>query len=170
EVLDEIPVAILRDALRKLDHVDSGQIGYHWSYDTTAIVARVRLELLSGASVKEVERLRTSIPAALDWTEIVWAASFPAFDPVLFERIDPAWQWELAFMATADTCLAWRADTMPVCEWGIAKLATAREQMPESLRLTLAELLVHRGEHARAEQALGTLKSGAAGALRACML
>ncbi len=171
EVLDETPVATLRNALHRLDHYGSGQAGFHWPhFDTSAIVALVRLELFSGTSAKEIERLRILVQRSQDWNETVWIAALSSFDPVLFERIVPEWRWGLAFAAVTETCREWRADTMPVCEWAIGKLDTERQHVPEPLRLALAELFVHRGEPMRAQNALETVNSGAADALRACML
>src|SRR5207244_10172941 len=171
ELLDATPAATLRDALRRLDRYGSQPVGYYWPLDdTAAAVALVRLELFSGTSVKEIERMRGLIQRSLDWNEILWTAALPAFDAALFERITPEWRWTLAFAVVSDTCLAWRADMMPVCEWALAKLDKERDSMPEHMRLALAELLVHRGERSRAQHALEPLKSGAAEALRACML
>ncbi|MEO8751249.1 MAG: DEAD/DEAH box helicase [Casimicrobiaceae bacterium] len=171
EVLDGTPVATLRDALRRLDRFGPNPLGYHWPlYDVAATVAHVRLALFSGASAKEIGQLRSLIERAHDWTGVVWSAALPAFDPLLFERIVPEWRWALAFLAVSETCLAWRAEVMPVCAWALRKLDTEREGMPESLRLALAELLVHRGEGARARHALEGIESGAADALRACLL
>ena len=171
ELLDEMPAATLRDALRRLDRYGSAPVGYHWPlYDTAATVALVRLELFSGTSAKEIERMRGLIQRSLDWNEILWTAALPAFDAALFERITPEWRWALAFTVVSDMCLAWRAEMMPVSEWALAKLDSERDSMPQHMRLALAELLVHRGEQSRAQHALETLRSGAAEALRACML
>ena len=171
EVLDETPVATLREALRRLDRYSPDPGDYHWPlYDVAATVAHVRLELLSGASAKEIGRLRDLVQHTHDWTGVLWSAVFPSFDPALFDRIAPEWRWALAFSAVTEMCIAWRADMLPVCEWAIGKLDTDRAHMPESLLQALAELLMHRGEPARAQDALGTLKSGAADALRACLL
>src|SRR5207247_3806737 len=132
--------------------------------------ALVRLELFSGTPAAEIERMRGSIQRSMDWNEILWTAALPAFDAALFERITPEWRWALAFAVVSDMCHAWRADMMPVCEWALAKLDSEWDSMPEHMRLALGELLVHRGDQARAEHTLETLKSGAAAALRACML
>src|SRR5439155_22273933 len=114
--------------------------------------------------------LRGRIQRTLNWSEIVWAAAFPAFDAALFERITPEWRWDLAFAAVSEMNHAWRADVLAVCDWAVARLDTERKRMPEPLRLALAELLLHRGEPARARDALDTLTSGSADALRASLL
>jgi len=165
-LLDAMPAAMLREALRNLDRHGSEFAGYHWPpYDTAATVAMVRLELFSGTSAGEIERMRGMIQRSLDWNEILWMAALPAFDAALFERITPEWRWALAFAAISEMCLAWRAEMMPVAEWALTKLDGEPDSMPQNLRLALAELLVHRGERSRAQQALGTRSSRGAEAL-----
>ena len=147
ELLDATPAPTLRAALDQVDPwPDRGQHSLWLPVDPAAAIARVRLELFSGAPAATFDRLRERMQRGLDWNEIVWTAVFPAFDAVLFERITPEWRWDLAFAAVAEMSNAWRADLLPVCEWAVGSLDTDRAAMPESLRLALAELLVHRGE------------------------
>src|SRR5262249_10683862 len=93
----------------------------------------------------------------------------PAFDATLFERITPEWRWNLAYAAVSEVNEAWRTDLLPVCEWVIAKLDSERLAMPEHLRLAVGELLIHR-RSGKVSVALEGLESGAADALRACLL
>ena len=170
EVIDAFPVAKLRDALRRLDHAGSTP-GYPWlAYDSAAFVAVVRLELFSGASAEDIERLQNAVQQRGDWNEMLWAAVLPGFDPTLFDRITPRWRFAFAIGAVSELCLRWRTDVLPVVEWALSKLETDRRSLPEELCVALAELLLHRGDHARMSEALDGMKSGAADVLRACLL
>ena len=171
ELLDEFALTSLREALHRLDSFRPNQLTYSWPlYDMAATVALVRLELMSGTPAKELDHWRGLIQRSLDWNTVIITAAFPAFDAALFERITPQWRWDLAFIAVAEVNHGWRADLLPVCEWAISQLDTERIRMHEHLRLALAELLLHRGEPARASAALEGLKSGSAEAVRACLL
>jgi hypothetical protein len=117
-----------------------------------------------------LDRFRESMQRGLDWNQVAETAVFPAFDAVLFERVTPQWRWDLAFAAVTEMSQSWRPDLAAVCDWVVGRLDTDRDGMPDSLRLALAELLVHRGDAPRARSALDALAGGAPDALRACLL
>ena len=65
ELLDEMPVATLRDALRRLDRYGSAHVGYHWPlYDTAATVALRAARTVFG-NVREGDRAHAWLDPAL---------------------------------------------------------------------------------------------------------
>jgi superfamily II DNA or RNA helicase len=171
ELLETLPATTLRSALHRLDRYQPREVSYHWPiHDAAATIAIVRLALFTGTSVNEVRKLAAAVARRHDWSKILREAVLDAFDGASFERVATGVQWDIAFSVVTEMSLTWRAELLPVCEWAIAKLASERDRMSEPLRLALAELLVHRGGDAAARHALEGLDSGAADALRACVL
>ena len=80
-------------------------------------------------------------------------AGLAAFDGRSFERIAPSWRWELAEWAVSLVNRAWNARMLP--GRGLALRACRRgrrARLPDHLRLSLAEILVHRGESEQARR------------------
>lgn len=170
ELLERHPAPKLRTALHRVESFRPEQDHYYWPiYDTAATVALVRLELFSGASAKELARLKALIERSLEWDEILWAAAIPAFDAALFDRVNPEWRWDIAYSAVREISSDWRAEVHPIGEWAIAKLAGEKSRLPEHLRLAIAEVLLHRGEPSRVRDAIEGLSCGAADAMEACL-
>ncbi len=170
EVLDTYPLATLRDAVR-----GAGQAGwsprYPWAvHDGMELVALVRLELLAGDAGEDLDRIQQAFQQGDGWSELMRDAMLPGFDPALFERIALRWRARFAVAAIAQSCVQWRTDTLPVVEWALAKLESDPSDLAPPVRLVLAELLMHRGDHARMTSALDGVDVGLADALRACAL
>ncbi len=167
-LLGGTPVATLRDALASVDVGYPTASSHDWPiYDSAAAVARLRLELFSGAPASEIERFRQRLSHGLDWSELVWAAAVPSFDAALFERVAPEWRWNITYMAVGDVNRAWNAAALPVCEWALAKVDEHPKDVPEPVRYMLAELSMHRGDPVRAQRAIAGLSGGGAEAMRA---
>ncbi len=168
QLLDATPVAALRAALHRAESFKPNP--YHWSlWDVGATVALVRLELLAGTPATEIEKIKFQGSRTHAWTNVVHAACFEAFDAALFERIAPAWRWNLVCDAVGEVCSRWRLDLLPVCRWALDKLDTEPAAIPQQLRLQLAEVLLHRGEGPRIASVLAGDDSGASDALRAAV-
>ena len=170
QLLDDTPIVDLRRALHRAESYDPARTTYYWPVGDGAVtVALVRLEVLAGTGHAALEGFRQRISHKHDWTDVIHAACLEAFDAILFERITPEWRWGLAYYAVATVCRSWRLDLLPVMDWALGKLETDRTEMPEHMRLQLAEALLHRGEGARATAIIAGDDSGAADALRAAV-
>ena len=162
----------LREALFQNDgfRPERGQ-HYYWPiHDRVATVGILRLALFSGMPAAEVKTMISAIGRSLDAGGILQEAVFEAFDGAIVERVVPELRWDLLFEAATTSCLAWRADLVPVCDWAIERFEAEGEAMPAHLRLALAELLLHRGQADHSSRMLTGLDSGAADALRAALL
>lgn len=168
DLLEGTPVATLRDALACVDFSSPSAAYHDWPiYDSATAVARLRLELFSGAPASDIERFRGKLSHGLDWSELVWAAAVPSFDAALFERVVQEWRWNIAYMAVSDVNRAWNVVALPVCEWALAKVDDKPQGAPEPVRYMLAELSMHRGDPARAQRAIAGLSGGGTEAMRA---
>ena len=54
----------------------------------------------------------------------------------------------IAYQAVASVCLDWSAPFLPVADWATGQLATRHDELPEALRLVLADLALQRGDSA----------------------
>ncbi len=169
ELLDDTPVASLRTALHRANSYDPGE-PYGWPlWDPAATTAIVRLEMLAGVSADKLANIQDRASRVHDWTNLIHAACYEAFDPALFERITPAWRFGLASHALGELCSSWRLEMLPILDWVLHKPDANRAEMPEPLRLRVAEVLLHRDEAGRAMAWLEGEHGGAADALRAAM-
>lgn len=176
DLLETTPVGGLRDALHRSVSYPAASYqpardAYYWplsEFETT--VAVVRLELLAGTPADKLKELQQRVSRAQDWMQVVRAACLEAFDGALFERITPAWRWDIAYYAVSALCGAWQPELAPVLLWALARLDAEPAAIPEHLRLQLAEALLHRGEGPRAAALLASERGGGADALRAVAL
>jgi superfamily II DNA or RNA helicase len=171
DLLDDTPLAQLQRVLYEAVHYAPERDRYHWQiWDFDSAVAIVRLELLSGIGGKKLDELRLRVSNSLEWPRVVHEACIEAFDGATFERLDPALRWSLANEAVAAKCQSFVTEVEPVCNWALGKLDTERAEMPEYLRLQLAEALLHAGENSRVALLLADEHGGGADALRASLL
>ena len=171
ELLDDTPTDALRDALYLNESYQPWAKNYYWPVgDLSATIALVRFELFSGAPASALEKLKTQIERRHDWNGVLQEACFQAFDPALFERVAPEWRWGLAYYAVSAVCERWSLDSLPVYRWLLGKLDGGASELPDYVRLLLAETLLHRGEGARIESLLADDSGGGADALRAAVL
>lgn len=172
ELLDDTPVADLREALARAEHYNPHTPDYYgWPlWDAGATVAVVRLALFSGTPALELDRLMRQVARRHDQGGIFREACLEAFDPALFGRIDAPWRWNIAYDAVGRVCRHFAVDLLPLHRWALGQLATARAAMPEHLRLQLAEALLLAGQGERALEALHGEEGGGADALRAAVM
>jgi len=171
ELLDGTPADTLRGALERLDWQGASLPPPDRPiYDPGGAVARLRLALFSGASESAIQRFRQRLPQNLDWPELVWSAAVPSFAETLFERVAPEWRWNIAYMTLGSLNVTWHAGGLPVCQWALGRLEADPQGVPGHVRLALAEMLLHRGEIARARQALEAMTGSEPEALRAYAL
>lgn len=172
EVLERYPLAQLKEGLARQAGFRAEEARYYWPiYDSAATIALFRLELFGGADTDLLGRWREAIGRRFEWSAILHEAVMDAdFDAELFERTDPEWRWDIAYIAADVVCNIWRTDYLPVFRWALEQARTRREEMPEYLRLQLAqaELLSGNGEQAIA--LLHGDTSGSAEAIRAGLL
>jgi superfamily II DNA or RNA helicase len=170
ELLDAHPAPELLEALRACGGLGPGP-GFGFvahrglAPGRGSLVAMLRLALFSGADEPTIRALKTEIEYGGSWSEALDEAAFRgAFDAALAQRVDPAWQAQLAYLAAMMVCRAWQPRFLPWCEWALQQPAA---QQPVHLRYQLAELLIHRGETDAALQRLGDGQGGFAQAMRA---
>lgn len=160
----------LRQALFASESFDPDAVRYYWPlYDSSATIAVFRLLMFTGTPAASLQRMAESISRKEEWNQVLEESAFAAFDPVSFERIDPAWRWQLYYRAVTSLCSGWREDRLAVADGALAALA-AGDELPDYLRLALAELLGAMGESERAKDALAGMDNGAADLLRALPL
>jgi superfamily II DNA or RNA helicase len=161
----------LADLVAAFDRIDTSRMGYYWSGASQAsTVAFVRAKLFSGAAPEEVNRIHDAVGRMLDWNEIITQAALLGFDGPTFERICAQWRWQFAYQAVASVCLYWSEAFLPVADWSIGQLAARKREVPEALRLVLADLALQRGDAALARAALQGLNNGMSAAIHAGML
>ncbi len=171
ELLNTAEPHILRRALYEVHGFNPQRTLYSWPlYDREATVAIVRLALLTRAPKSEIDRMAQLIGRSMDWNSILLSALLLDFSEASFARIDPAYRWDLAYMAVLSLSADWDPELLPVVNWTLAQVAGSREQMPAHLRIALAELLLHRGERDAARAILNGIHAGAAEALQAYAL
>ncbi len=171
KLLDTYPTGALLGVLNHLDSVPLDSNRAWWPlYDSHKTAAFLRLAMFSGWERERIAKLRELIGGRFDWHQIVLGAVVRAFDPVLFDRVRPEVQWELAIPAFEFASYHWNAEAVPLCDWTLARLDAHASSMPGPLRLCVAEHLLLRGEGERMLLALEGLPGGYAAALRACRL
>ena len=171
QVLDDTPVSELREALHGAEPYNPQGELYRWPlWDIATTVASVRLELLAGTKVADLEKIKLRVSRMHDWTAVVHAACFEGFDGALFERITPAWRWEFANYAVIGVCSSLRPDLIPAFRWTLSRLEADLGTMPPYLLLQIAEALLHAGERARVLSVLEADRSSPADALRAAVM
>ena len=169
-LLDSIPAPSLLAILHKLDSFRQDRLHHYWPlYDRAATISLLRLAIFTGMRDKEFSPMAQLISRSMDWGSIRDAAVFEGFDDQLFERISPELQEKFLYTAVAQMSFFWQPELLPACELAIRQLDEKRT-LSDALHLGLADLLLQRGDAARADQALTGQDSGAADALRACLL
>lgn len=168
QLLDDRPADELQGALRRAEAASPGVRSYGFSlWDPSATVAIVRLELLTGANPVRIEELRAQVSRTHDWTGVLHAAVFAAFDGVLFERIDPKLRASLASHGLAELCSSWNLDLLPLRDWALIRWDKEGIRISAPLRMQIAEVLLHQGDAERAAAVLTGIEGGSADALRA---
>ncbi len=171
ELLDTVEAHQLRRALYDIEGFNTQHALYAWPlYDREATVAIVRLALLTRSPKVEIDRMAQMIGRSMDWHSILNAALLHDFSESTFARVDPALRWDLAYTAVLEFSGNWDTDLLPLVDWTLAQVENSRAQMSSSLRIAIAELMLHRGERAAARQILDGLNEGAADALQAYAL
>lgn len=172
EVLATYPASALRAALYQQAGFHAAEVRHNWPlYDLAATVALFRLELFSGTEATELNRWQQAIGRRFDWNSVFDEACFQgSFEGSLFNRINPAWRWEIAFEAAKVVCAEWKTEYLPITEWALEQTDTQAAGMPEPLRLQLAEIMLHSGQAERMQALLAGDNSGTAEAMRAALL
>jgi len=169
ELLDQVPAALLREALYKAEN--ARDLGYQWPfYNSEITVALVRLAVFSGTEPESLKRMHSLIAQRMDWNAILHEACYEAFDPELFERITPAWRWDMLFNAVGSLCSGWRMDLLPMAHWAALQPLVTLKSAPPYLRLQLAEWMLHRGDLERMNAYLEGDDGASAAALRAASM
>lgn len=171
ELLEDTSGSALQAALYANERfTPPGRAFGYWSlYDTAATIAIVRLALFSGTPAAEMRLMADAIGRSLPWENVLGEAALVGFDATLFERIDPAWRWDLYYIAAQQVASHWQSGFMPVVDHALGLLDTHGDAMPSHLRLQLAEILLLQDQPERASALLDHLQGGAASALRACL-
>ena len=171
ELLQDTPVPALRSALHGALGFDPSRQTYGWPiWERAPSAAVVRLECMAGTPRPALDAMRQRVATVHDWFDVVNEACLQAFDPLVFERIEGTYRFDLAYVAVQAVCSAWRADLLPVAAWALERVSGNPALAPEHLRLQLAEWALHRGDEARVATLTEGIDGGAADALRAACL
>ncbi len=161
----------LERVLYELSGVRLSTYSTYWQvYDHEATVAIVRINLLGGASVDVLNKMKARIEQSMGWGGILKEAVLEDFDPETFVRIIPEWRWSLALDAVTGLSLDWDASLLPIAEWTLAQATRKNSDAPHYIYLGLAEMLLNRGQRDGALAMLEGFQDGASGALRAFAL
>lgn len=161
----------LERMLHELTGIRPGAHSFYWQvYDREATIAIVRLNLLGGASVDVLNKMKARIEQSMGWGGILKEAVLEDFDPETFVRIIPEWRWSLALDAVTGLSLDWDASLLPIAEWTLAQATRKNSDAPHYIYLGLAEMLLNRGQRDGALALLEGFQDGASGALRAFAL
>jgi superfamily II DNA or RNA helicase len=170
ELLDDIPASKLRAALYTNENYSPGRaFGYWPMYDTAATAAIVRLALFTRTPAAELRLMTEAISRNMSWDDVIAEAALAGFDPDLFERIDPAWRWDLYYLAAQHVAAHWHSGYMPLIDHAFKLLDRQGNEMPPHLHLQLAEILMLQGQPERARALLDGLQGGSASGLAACL-
>lgn len=165
-----VPEDLRGALLRAVNYRPDGR-QYYWSIrDLSSAVAITRVALYTAMPHAEFEILRREISHVADWPTVISEAALAAFDGASFERLQETARWDIADWALSLMNRAWNPRVLPVVEWLLATVRPNKTQVPDDVLLNLAEVMVHRGDHKRATALLASQTSGAAQALRACIL
>ena len=160
ELLNTVDAPLLRRALYETLGFNPQHALFSWPiYDREITTAIVRLALMTRAPITEIEHMSKLIETSIGWDHILMAALLHDFSETAFARLDPVLRWNFAYKAVLDLSAHWDVDLLPLVSWTLAQVESSREQMPEYLRLSIAELLLHRGE----QDAAGAVMKGLAG-------
>jgi superfamily II DNA or RNA helicase len=144
---------------------------HYWPiYDRDATVAIMRLNLLGGAPVEVLSKMKAQIEHSMDWYSILKEAVLEDFDPQTFVRIAPEWRWSLVLEAVTGVSMDWDASLLPIAEWALGQANRKNADVPRYIYVGLAEMLLNRGQRAPALALLEGLQDGASDALRAFAL
>jgi len=171
QLLETSPGDSLARLLADADRFNPARTAYYWptaSVPTT--VAYVRAKFLSGAASEELSHMRMVLSRSMDWSAILGEAVLRPFDGPSFQRIEPLWRSQLACQAIASVCVFCAPRFLPLADWAVEQLANDPEALSTDLRLTLAELAMHRGDTAMLEAALDGVSEGLSTAIRAAAL
>ena len=170
-LLDTIPGPTLLSILHQLDSVRLEFMRSYWPVDSrAATISLLRLMVFTGTSAEEFARIANLVRQRLGWEGILNAAVFEGFDGPTFERVSPKLRDELLYSAVVGLGRWWQPELLAASEWAAKKLDDTHGVMSDALRLALADLLLQRGDAVYANRALEGQDSGAADALRACLL
>ena len=169
ELLTQHPIAELRSALHRSANYDPNRSHYGWPlWESADTIAILRLAVFSGAPISDLEAMQKEISGRNDWGPIFSTACMEVFDPVLMDRVTPEWRWRMAAGALGKLCQRADSELLPFFHWTMEQVKTERAAIPGSLRLQLAEVLLHRGEISQMADVLKPIgKDAAADVLRA---
>lgn len=171
ELLTTVNAGVLRSALYEIVGYHLSRTQYFWPLNTPEhTVAVVRLAILTQASVEEVSRMAQVIGRTHDWQDVLADALILGFNAPTFLRIESSLRWQICHAAIQHLCLYWDAENIPLVEWMLTQLENPPEPIPDYVRLSMAELLLHRGERAAARKALADLHGGKAQVMQAYAL
>ena len=159
----------LENRLFALAGVQMRSFRLYWPvYDREATVAIVRLNLLGGAPAETLNTMKDHIEhAGFDWQATLAGAVLEDFDPEAFERITPAWRWELAYQAVMELVHGWDTSLLPIADWTLTQFRGKREDMPLNLCIPLALRLFLQGKREDALALLNGIRGGGIDALLA---
>lgn len=168
ELLDKVEIHLLRRALYESIGFNTQHALYAWPLqDRDATIAVVRLALLTRASKIEIDRMSQMVSRSLDWRGVLNGALLHNFTEASFARVDPALRWELAYTSVQDFNNNWDIDLLSLVKWTLAQAQSNLEQIPDNLRIAIAELMLHRGELDTARDLLKDMHESSADALLA---
>ena len=171
ELLNTVDTTLLQRALYETEGFNPQRALYSWPiYDREATVAIVRLALLTGSPMAEIERMRQLIAHLMNWHEILTAALLQDFTAAAFDRLDPPLRWQFAYLSVQNWCGTWDLAQSPLINWTMEQVAKQRAHMPTYLRIALAESLLHRGERDAAHKMLDGIQESAVQAMQAYAL
>lgn len=170
-LLDSYPSETLRTVVFQYVGYNRQNYSFYWPVDRVGTVALLRIALLGHLPEDEFRYIEGSIRrGSSDWHDLLQEALFDGFDAATFAHIDPATRWKLMSDAVILMIESWRPDMAVACEHAIASFDADLTAMPVSLRLTLAELFLMRGDATRMQRALQDLDEGTALALSAALM
>lgn len=171
ELLDKFEPDVLRRALYKAVGFNPQHALYSWPlYDRESTVPLVRLALLTGSPGVEIGRMADMIKRSMDWGDILNSALLHYFSEASFARIDPALRWDMAYASVIEFNSDWDLGLKPLANWALAHWDNSPVKMPEYTRLSIAEMLLHRGERDAARSVLQGMSGGGADVLNAYSL
>ncbi|MBN6741621.1 DEAD/DEAH box helicase [Acidithiobacillus sp. MC6.1] len=168
EIMEKERIETLQKALYETVDYNSPKSRYSWPFwEEPDTVSVLRFLVFTDTPDRELDRIRNLIDVRHFWDSCFEEACLTGVNEIMLARVTPAWRWKItatALLLLAQQC---RTDLLPFLDLAQLQFLAKPANFPESLRIHLGEVLLHRGEPAQMEEILSPVNNPAADAIRA---
>jgi superfamily II DNA or RNA helicase len=163
-LLDRPDRDTLLAALRRVERVDSPQIGSMQFHTQEGAIAVLRLELFAGRSLAQVAPWRNACRWSANWEQVLNAALASAVRPELLRRLDGPLLNEVIASRLVHVLVTWQPDPLPLVELARERLAIEHSTGQDlRLRMVFAEYLLCSGHGGEVDAVVRPLREAQSG-------